>query len=569
MASSSEYISAYLNKLNLTGNDTEGNYSEQLHDYIVSLINGERYDHLVKLCSEILHFDLHTPLIQKVVFTLINLNIADKAISICKAYLKLEPSHRLVIEVIDEFLRYNNYCGAIDTCKMYLLTNKEDVLDIIPEYIIRFLESDEYNQDTFELVEIFLWLNPNRSDIYSLIQNTIELRNYQATVFISNLLLDLNLDDIDMLCEIVKLLSDNGQNQGAGAICKKIIKYYPNLPEPLILYGIVLIGRREFHKALNIFNDLLSNASSANRELKSRFLNYVGRTHFYLGDLKKSSLALRKAIKLNPKFPNSYCHLGYTNFKNGYKEKGIKLVEKAIQLDSNYTEAWANLGNIHYELNNYDLAFKACHSCLSINNQNQEGIILYKKLSDTPTLIILNYIVAKLKKLGYRCGFDDFNENLFPVELLEKRGYISYSKEYHAFLMGTNHAFFDNVIAIYSWLPTCEKCKGTLKLYGERVDYKTKQRISYYRCEKCEHEISEARDLQASNIFNIKVKVVLNSTSCFTERKNNKVKYTKLDREKLFITYTPFDEVLKDPKTHTDLLTSLSDAVLLYGRDIR
>ncbi len=569
MASSSEYIAAYLSKLNLGGNDTEGNYSERLHEHIVSLINGEQYDHLVALCQEILHFDLHTPLIQKLVFTLINLNVADKAIAICKVYLKLEPSHRIVIKVIEEFLRYNNYPGAINTCKMYLLTNNEDVFDIIPEYIIRFLESEKNNQNTFELIEVFLELNPNRSDIYSLIQNTIELRNYQATVFISNLFLDLNLDDIDMLCEIVKLLSENGQNQEAGAICKNILRYYPNTPELLILYGIVLINRREFHKALNIFNDLLSNASSTNKELKSRILNYTGRTHFCLGDLKKASTVLRKAIKMNPKLPNPYCHLGYTDFKNGYKEKGIKLVEKAIQLDCNYTRAWANLGSIHYELNNYDLAFKACHSCLSINNQNQEGITLYKKLSETPTLIILNYIVAKIKKLGYRCGFDDFNENIFPNDLLEKRGYISYSKEYQAFLMGTNHAFLDDVIAIYSWLPTCDKCKGTLKLYGERVDYKTKQRISYYRCKKCEYEKSEARDLQASNIFNIKVKVVLKSTSRFLERKNSNVKFNKLEHEKLFITYTHLDKVLKDPNDYIDFLMSLSNAVLLYGKDIR
>jgi tetratricopeptide (TPR) repeat protein len=569
MASSSEYIAAYLSKLNLVGNDTEGNYREQLHEHVVSLINGEQYEQLVRLCSEILHFDLHTPLIQKVVFTLINLNVADKAISICKEYLKLEPSHRLIIKVIDEFIRYNNYPGAIEACKMYLLTNKEDNLDIILEYIILFLESVENNQNVFELIEIFLELNSNRSDIYNLIQTTIELRNYQATVFISNLLLELNLDNIDKLSEIVKLLSDNGYNQEAGAICKNILRYYPNTPELLILYGVVLISKCEFHKALNIFNDLLSNASSANKELKSSILNYMGRIYFCLGDLKKASLMLRKAIKMNPKLPNPYCHLGYTHFRNGYKEKGIKLIEKAIQLDRNYSRAWANLGSIHYELNNYDQAFEACYSCLSINNQNQEGINLYKKLFETPTLIILNYIVAKLKNLGYRSGFDDFNEKIFPKELLEKRGFISYSKEYHAFLMGTDHQFFEDVIAIYSWLPTCEKCKGTLKLYGERVDFKTKQRISFYRCKKCEHEQSEARDLQASNIFNIKVKVVLKSASCFSERKNNKVKFNKLDREKLFITYTPFDEIVRDPNAFLDFLMSLSNAVLLYGKDIR
>jgi len=572
MASSSEYISAYLNKLDSIDSDKEGNYSELLHDHIVSLINGERYDQLVTLCRDILQFDLHTPLIQKVVFTLINLNEAGKAIAICRAYLKLAPRHHLVIEVIDEFLRYKNYSGAIDACKMYLLTNQKDILEVVPRYIVQFLEANETLDEIFELIDIFLDLKPKRCDINNLIHDMIEIRNYRVAVYISKLLLDLNLEDIEMLYEMVKLLSDNGESQGAGEICKKIIKYYPKTPEPLILYGTVLISMKEFHKAIEIFNDILTNLS-LDYELKSRILNYIGRAHFCLGDLKKASWALRKSITLNPKLPNPYCNLGFTYYKKGYKEKGIKLVKKAILLDQSHSMAWVNLGKIHFELNNYDLAFNACHSCLSINNQHQEGISLYKKLSDTPTLIILNYIVSKLKKLGYRCGFDDFNENLFPNELLEKRGYISYSKEYQSFLMGSNHAFFDNIIAIYSWLPTCDKCKSVLKLYGERVDYKTNQRINYYRCEKCEWETSETRDLQASNISTIKIRVILNSASFFPERKNNNnkfgVQYAKLDQEKLFITYTCFDEILKDHKSHSDLLTNLSQAALLYGQDIR
>ena len=568
MASSSEYISAYLNKLGSIESDKEDNYSELLHDHVVSLINEERYDHLVALCRDILHFDIHTPLIQKVVFTLINLNEAGKAIAICRAYLKLAPKHNLIIDVIDEFIRYKNYSGAIDACKMYLLTNQEDILKIIPGYIVQFLESNKVLDEILELIEYFLDFNPNRYDINNLIHYMIEIRNYRVVVYISKLVLDLNLEDIEMLYEIVNLLSDNGEGQGAVEICNKIIEYYPKTPELLILYGYALISMREFRKALKIFNDVLTTVS-ADYELKSRILNYIGRAHLCLGDLKKASWALRKSIKLNPKLPNPYCNLGYTYYKKGYKERGINLVKKAILLDQTNARAWVNLGNINFELSNYHIAFNACHSCLSINNQNQEGILLYKKLSDTPTLIILNYIVSKLKKLGYRCGFDDFCENLFSNELLKKRGYISYSKEYQSFLMGSNHAFFDNIIAIYSWLPTCDKCKGTLKLYGERVDYKTNQRISYYRCEKCEWEKSEERNLEASNISSIKIRVILNSGSFFPERKNNKVQYTKLDHEKLFISYTYFNEVLKDHESHSDLLNNLSNAVLLYGQDIR
>jgi len=128
MASTSEDISTYLFKLDSVVSDTSGDYGELLHEHIVSLINGEQYDHLVELCQEVLRFDPYIPLIKKIVFTLINLNEGGKAIAICRAYVKLVPEQDLVIKVIEEFLRYSNYSGAIDTCKMYLGINKKDVL---------------------------------------------------------------------------------------------------------------------------------------------------------------------------------------------------------------------------------------------------------------------------------------------------------------------------------------------------------------------------------------------------------------------------------------------------------
>ncbi|MHA1508817.1 MAG: tetratricopeptide repeat protein [Promethearchaeota archaeon] len=566
MASTSEDISTYLFKLDSVVSDTSGDYGELLHEHIVFLINGEQYDHLVELCQEVLRFDPYIPLIKKIVFTLINLNEGGKAIAICRAYVKLVPEQYLVIKVIEEFLRYNNYSGAIDTCKMYLMINKKDVLGIIPGFIMDFLESNDQFNEIFQLIEIFLDLNPEESK--NLIHNMIEIRNYQVAVYISKLVLDLNLEDLEMLYEIVKLLSDNGEGQGALEICKKILEHYPKTPELMILYGYAFISMRKFHNALTLFNDALANVL-VDSGLKSEILNNIGRTYFCLGDMKKASWALRKAITLNPKLSYAHANLGVINYKKGYKEKGIKSIEKAITLEHNNCRAWANLGQIHFELCNYNLAFKACHSCLSINNQHQDGILLYKKLYNNPTLIILNYIVSKLKKFGYRCGFNYFNENLFPKELLEKHGYISYSKEYQSFLRGTDYAVFNDVVAIYSWLPTCDKCNHILKSYGERVDYKTKQRITYYRCEKCGSEKKEIYDLQDSNVSYIKIRVILNSVSLFPERKNTQVRYNKLDHEKLFITYTYFDEILKDRKSHSDLLSNLSNAVLLYGQDIR
>jgi len=566
MASTSEDISAYLFKLDSIVRDTSGNYDELLHEHIVSLINGEQYDHLVDVCQEILLFDPYIPLIKKVVFTLINLGEDGKAIAICRAYIKLVPEHYLVIKVIEEFLRYKNYSGAIDTCKMYLRTNQKDVLEIIPEFIMEFIESKEVLDEILQLIEVFLYLNPKESK--NLIHNMIEIRNYRVAVYISKLLLDLNFEDIEMLYDIVKLLSDNGESQGAVEICKKIIDHYPKTPELLILYGYALVSMREFRKALALFNDILDHVP-IDHELKSKILNHIGRTYFCLGNLKKASWALRKAITLNPKLSYAHSNLGFIYYRKGYKEKGIKLIHKAIMLEHSNCRAWANLGQIHFELCNYNLAFKACHSCLSINNQHQDGIILYKKLYNNPTLIILNFIVSKLKKLGYRCGFDYFNKNLFSKELLEKHGYISYSKEYQSFLKGSNYAVFNDIIAIYSWLPTCDKCKHTLKLYGEKVDFKTKQRITYYRCEKCGTEKNDIKDLQDFNNSYVKIRVILNSASLFSDRKNTQVQYNKLDYEKLFITFTCFDEVRKDRKNHSDLLCNLSNAVLLYGQDIR
>lgn len=76
MASSSEELSIYVFKLDSIDSDKSDNYVEALHEHVISLINGEQYDYLVKLCQEILDFDPYIPLVKKIVFTLINLNQA-------------------------------------------------------------------------------------------------------------------------------------------------------------------------------------------------------------------------------------------------------------------------------------------------------------------------------------------------------------------------------------------------------------------------------------------------------------------------------------------------------------
>lgn len=550
----------YLSKLGYVNNETH-NYFELLHEIVVGLINSEQYGILVKLCQDILEFDPQIKLIEKVVFTLINLQENKSAIAICKKYLELNANHEIVIAILKEFVRYQKYSNAIDTCKMYLEINHSDDLGIVRKTILEFIIRGIEYEKIFDLINYFLVLNPQNKFVYHLVYTLIESRDYSIVFDIVNLLIELDSVSFPKLYKIIKLTSDNGQSQGAAYLCEKILQKYSKSLELLVVYGYCLTNLGRFQNALDLFHDALKLVKPSDDETKGMVWSYIGRVYIGQENLQKATNACIKSLKLNHKIPETYSNLGFLYWKKGYIERGIKLIKKGIEINENLCQAWTYLGEIYLELKNYHNAFKACFNCLSINNQFEGGRLLYKKLAKDPTIILLNWILFKLVKLGYRCGFDQIDT--ISHDLLNKYRYVSYSKEFLLFLKRLDSCLFNNVVAIYSWLPTCDFCKDILKLYGERVNYKSGYRTKLYRCSTCGWEKEEDHPLEVIDKSYLKVRVVVNSLSSLPNHNQSHFRVSKLDYEKIFLTCSDL-ESFRNTAT-----PKFQNAVLLYGKDIR
>ena len=551
-------------------NKNSSNYIELFHDLVIQFINEEKYEELVDLCYDVFSFDPNIKLIQKLIYTLVNLEANKSVVDLCELYIKNKRNDEMFYEVINEFLKYDNFSGAIDLCRMYIRVNPKGNLGFIRTMILASLNKNIKYPNVFELIEELLEINHGINFIYNLIHSMLEVQNYDTVINIIKLALKSNSKEKLSLLNIVNILFENGKYRGAWELCKKFLKLYPSSVDVLTLYGRILTKRGEFQQSQILFNSILKQIPSSNPRLKSKILNFLVWNYIQQGDWVKATNPCIKSTKLNPKYPDSFNNLGYIYFKKGFIEKGLKLVKKALKLNPNICQTWITLGKIHLELRNYYDAFIACYKCLSLNNQNYEGISLYKKLSNNTDLKILSFLIPKMIKLGYRCVFDSLNETVFPNKLLKNNRYIVYSEDFLNFLKKIRLAqmYLNDFVAIYCWLPKCESCENILKIYGERINYKDGSKTKMYRCENCGKEKRNFEQLENDNIPYLKLRVILRSPLQTHEKRTQF--YSKLDYENIFITYSTLDIIQNksDSKT-SELVENLKKAVLLYGEDIQ
>ncbi len=546
------------------------NYLELFHNLVIQLINNEKYKKLVELCYDVFSFDPDILLIPKLIFTLINLRANKSAVDLCELYLSNDQDDEIFYEAISEFLKYENYSGAIDLCRMYIRVNPKGNLGFIRTLILGSLKRGMKYSKLFNLIEELLELSNGVKYMYTLIHSMLEIQNYEAVIKIGKSILQSSSQEKLELLNIITLLFEIGKNRGAWILCKILLKSYPSNIDVLILYGSILTKIGKYHQARNLFNSTLKQIPPTKPKIKSKILNYVGWTHLQQGDWKKATNPCIKSMKLNPKFPDSYNNLGVVYFQKGYVEKGINLIKKALKLNPDFCQAWVNLGKIHLEINNYYEAFTACYTCLSINNQHQEGITLYNKISDNPDIKILSYLIPRMIHLGYRCGFDSLNETIFPNKLLKNHRYITYSEDFLNFLKKIRLAqmYLNDFVSIYCWLPKCNNCESLLRLYGERINYKDGSKTIMYRCENCGKEKRQIEDLNNENLPYLKIRVIMGASPLSSEGKTRF--YSKLDYERIFITYSILETIQDDSLSNSpELVDNLENAVLLYGQNIK
>jgi Tfp pilus assembly protein PilF len=103
--------------------------------------------------------------------------------------------------------------------------------------------------------------------------------------------------------------------------------------------------------------------------------NFLGVVHKKAGRLEEATKAFKKAIKLNPNYPDSYNNLGVNLKDQGRLEEAIDAYKKALSIKPDYAEAYLNIG-----------------SALKDEGKLEEAIDAYKRaLSIKPDYVSANY----------------------------------------------------------------------------------------------------------------------------------------------------------------------------------
>jgi len=496
-------------------------------------------------------------LVRKVIFDLINLDEKEFAISICKTILKVKPHDRIASKVIDEFIKYKNYSGALDMCALFLQL-KLDKWSIISKVVLESLKKSQEDHKICNIIRLILEFKPPKEFICEVIYQAINVKKYRLVFEILPVLIKFSIADISFYLRIIYLVNDNGQCQEAFESCKALLESYPKSSNAWIALGYTLISLGEHQKALDVYNHTIKITSSTDFTGKSKIWSYIGLTLIYMGDFKKAIDICRKNLKIHRKYARSYYQLGLIHYKKGNLESGIKYMKKALALDQNQYRTWATLGQIYLELNNCHEAFSACYACLSINNQCVEGISLYEQLMINPLVKVLSWAIPKIIKYGYREALFKLNDPIFSPEFLRQHRYICYSEAFQDFLREVRETPSENIIAIYGQFHKCGNCNSPLRVYGEKINFKSGYKTLLYRCVRCgfeEEEISQTMDELSYIRINAIVKTLLHT------------RQTTLNHEKTFLTYYTIDElqnIIKTGRQSTNF-SNLNNSVLLYG----
>lgn len=113
-------------------------------------------------------------------------------------------------------------------------------------------------------------------------------------------------------------------------------------------------------------------------------LNDIGLALAMKGRYAEAVTYYRRALRLEPDFPEAESNLGWALFQQGKRQAGIAHIQRALDADPTLASAHNNLGWAHYQQGDIDAAIDAYHTALSLEPefalaQNNLGLALAKK----------------------------------------------------------------------------------------------------------------------------------------------------------------------------------------------
>jgi choline-sulfatase len=137
----------------------------------------------------------------------------------------------------------------------------------------------------------------------------------------------------------------------------------------LIESGLIARQKREFEKAVTVFERLLASYPTINRVILRDYAEACRHT----GRLDRAIALYEKALKTSPE-PDDFFGLGVTWHLKGNERKACENFERAVAMDPTDLDAWIDLGNGRLALGQIDAAEQAFLKAVAVDGKSLDAI---------------------------------------------------------------------------------------------------------------------------------------------------------------------------------------------------
>ena len=142
------------------------------------------------------------------------------------------------------------------------------------------------------------------------------------------------------------------------------------------LRGDIMMARKMFREAIDLYKpEAEKNAILANK---------TGIAYHQLQDLANAEKYYRRAVKLNPKYPEAVNNLGTVYYAKKSYRRAVNQYKSALRIAPNSASVLSNLGTAYFARKQYDDAMKAYQRAVALDpnifeQQGSHGVMVQER----------------------------------------------------------------------------------------------------------------------------------------------------------------------------------------------
>lgn len=151
------------------------------------------------------------------------------------------------------------------------------------------------------------------------------------------------------------------------------------LPAPALtpeLRGDIMMARKMYREAIDFYRP--------EAEKNALLANKTGIAYHQLQDLQNAEKWYRRAVKLNPKYPEAINNLGTVYYAKKSFRRAVNQYRHALRLTPNSASVLSNLGTAYFARKQYDDAMKAYADAIAIDpaifdQHSSQGVLVQER----------------------------------------------------------------------------------------------------------------------------------------------------------------------------------------------